>query len=482
MSLSNRFNDTLSRVSRVLNRNIRREPNEDLQAKKGLQTQMFNDDDSDIFGPDDNILARCDSRFIAFSSRELSEEFPEAGIKPRFMFDHPSIAEMAACLCGTCLNADCGGCGVPEKALSHPDELRSSMGVAIAPETCWTCCNQSPKVPFTQLLEPIEDRQVTLEYERSQEEFRYYRSTDGMEVVSIPSARVTIGASEDDDTALPGELPAHDVEVSSFLIDVEPVSIGAYARFLNMTVPSKEILLDWSLLPEDDPRSSHQPLFLDEFGTWSVKEGVPASWPMILVSWYGANAYSLWAHGKDWKDYKSSSACFLPTEVQWEYAARGSKLARYPWGDALPTAEQLNVCWNMDVYVNQTDIATPLFKLPLVPVNVCVGVSPFGLRHVAGNVWQWCRDAYSPEFYHTAKSRENDAWNDDLNEPRKSERGGSWVGGPELARSTYRRGRIAEARGRCLGFRCCAEASMLKLKDDDGSTDVPSEHAESVTI
>merc|ERR1711862_980969 len=93
-------------------------------------------------------------------------------------------------------------------------------------------------------------------------------------------------------------------------------------------------LLDWCLLLDGDERDCHLPLCCNASGLWQAKPGVPLNWPMILVSWYGANAYSLWVHGRDWHEYKDAKQGFLPTEAQWEYAARGVAPVRFPWGNA----------------------------------------------------------------------------------------------------------------------------------------------------
>ena len=120
---------------------------------------------------------------------------------------------------------------------------------------------------------------------------------------------------------------------------------------------------------------------------------------------------------------------------------------------------QLNCCWaDFLPAVDADEKAAPvgtagLSSFPLVDVNVLVGLSASGLRGMAGNVWQWCRDSYDADFYSKPAATAQDAWNNEPHAP-KAERGGSWVGPPTLARSSYRRGRVPEASGRCLGFRC----------------------------
>ncbi len=189
---------------------------------------------------------------------------------------------------------------------------------------------------------------------------------------------------------------------------------------------------------------------------------------MMMVSWYGANAYSLWANRRDWRAYRGTPdavpslraiaqvvpppaetmcSC-LPSEAQWEYAARGPTPRRFPWGDE-PAAERLA---RVGVHA-PGDRYAGADAIPAADVNVPLGLSPFGLHHMAGNVWQWCRDWYAPAFGATPASSRPDPQND-VPTGVRSERGGSWVGPAELARCAYRRGRPPEARGRCLGFRC----------------------------
>lgn len=266
-----------------------------------------------------------------------------------------------------------------------------------------------------------------------------------------PAATVEIGPDApcfDRDSS-----PQHKVQLDSFLIDAETVSTTAYCRFLN-SIGSVEHdrLLDWFLLTDSDDRTEHVLIGQTEAG-WQPTLGCE-EFPMILVSRYGANAYSLWANKRDWRNYRmeggAESASFLPTEAQWEYAARGPTFKEYPWGDEPPSVKRMRYGQHTiaETYTPQT--------LPMDAVNATVGMSPFGLHHMAGNVWQWCRDWYDAQFYSRPQASERNAFNWSETGIR-SERGGSWVGPAELCRSSHRRGRSPIARGRCLGFRCISD-------------------------
>jgi formylglycine-generating enzyme required for sulfatase activity len=174
--------------------------------------------------------------------------------------------------------------------------------------------------------------------------------------------------------------------------------------------------------------------------------------PMMLVSWFGADAYSKWANLCDWADVDAPG--YLPSEAQWEFAARGRDGRRYPWGEAPPTPDRVAVA----MHHRGAQYQPRDFPMPMVHRDL--GVSPFGIRHMAGTVWQWCRDWYSPTFYSTANATAANAMNAEPTGIR-SERGGSWVGPAFLCRSSCRRGRAPTARGRCLGFRCVSKATEL---------------------
>jgi sulfatase modifying factor 1 len=165
---------------------------------------------------------------------------------------------------------------------------------------------------------------------------QYRRRSDGMRCLLIPSATVEIGSDRPDAPA--DERPRHAVEIDSFLIDAEPVSTTAYCRFLNSVGEvAREAHADWFLLDPEDDRNEH--VLMERVGQdWRPLSGTDR-WPMILVSWYGANAYSLWAGGRDWRGYRGDAEVesLLPTEAQWEYAARGAGYREFPWGDGPPS-------------------------------------------------------------------------------------------------------------------------------------------------
>jgi acyl carrier protein len=278
----------------------------------------------------------------------------------------------------------------------------------------------------------------------------YRRRTDGMICVKLPGGTVPLGSDAAD--TLPDESPLHEVHLDPFLIDQEPVSTTAYCRFLNsIGSVDRPTLEEWFILSPDDKRQQHEPLFHGPDG-WHPKPGTERM-PMMLVSWFGADAYSKWANRRDWHDRTSPG--FLPSEAQWEYAARGTSSRRYPWGDEEPTADRARCAVHIRGRTYRPE------ELPMADVNVDLGTSTFGLRHMAGNVWQWCRDWYDPNFYSSPAASMPNSVNEQPTQIR-SERGGSWVGPGFLCRCSYRRGRAPGAKGRCLGFRCVSSTLDMR--------------------
>jgi formylglycine-generating enzyme required for sulfatase activity len=188
----------------------------------------------------------------------------------------------------------------------------------------------------------------------------------------IPAGSFLMGS----DTGQDDERPVHRVEVDGFEMSVYPVTRAEYARFLAAT-------------GHDKPRDWHEPAFTAD------------DLPVVGVSWHDAVAYCAWRA-------RDGSAERLPTEAEWERAARGGvDGAAFPWGDEIPS-------WIPD---------RGRGPLP-APWPVTLGdPNPFGLYGIAANVHEWCADWHDRGYYAVSPSA-NPRGPD--SGARRASRGGSW--------------------------------------------------------
>jgi formylglycine-generating enzyme required for sulfatase activity len=218
----------------------------------------------------------------------------------------------------------------------------------------------------------------------------------------IPSGTFLMG---DAATASYQAQPPHMVTLSMYCMDLTEVTVAAYRLCTapGCTTPSTGDFLNWGITGRDNH-------------------------PINGVDWNQSRAYCQWRGGD------------LPTEAQWEYAARGSDVANhiYPWGNNTPGFQ---LCWRGDVPSRVT--TCPVQSYPS-------GISPFGLFDMAGNVWEWTRDFYASYTLSSAVDPTGPTLG-----TNRVHRGGSWAYSiTTLMRSASRYGESPLYRDHNFGFRC----------------------------
>jgi formylglycine-generating enzyme required for sulfatase activity len=238
----------------------------------------------------------------------------------------------------------------------------------------------------------------------------YLHMPDSSAMIRIPAGSFTMGSAQGDSEAWDDEKPQHQVTLSEYYIDKYEVTNRQYKRFCDGTSRS---------YPPDPGFDSLPNYFLSY-----------PDFPAVDVTWVDATAYCTWA-GKQ-----------LPTEAEWERAARGTDARKYPWGGSSPDGSRCNIWSNDDGYF----YTAPVGHYPN-------GASPYGCMDMAGNVWEWCNDWYDASYYSSSPTN---------NPPGPSSgssrvyRGGSWVNDAGDARSASRPGTDPSSWNDDLGFRCSA--------------------------
>jgi formylglycine-generating enzyme required for sulfatase activity len=240
-------------------------------------------------------------------------------------------------------------------------------------------------------------------------------------MVYIPEGEFIMGSEEGDSD----EQSVHTVYLDAFYIDKTEVTNAQFAQFLNEQGNQEEGGAIWL-----DIGSEH--CLITQTGEQYQPRSGYENHPVIEVSWYGARAYCQWA-GKR-----------LPTEAEWEKAARGTDGRTYPWGEGIDC--------DRAQYFGCEGRTVPVGSKPK-------GRSPYGALDMAGNVWEWTaslwgEDLSEPEFkypYYPDDGRE------DLHAPTavlRVFRGGSWKRTRSLARCAYRHRGGPGLRIDDVGFRC----------------------------
>ncbi len=241
-------------------------------------------------------------------------------------------------------------------------------------------------------------------------------------MILIPAGPFTMGR----DNGPPDEAPAHEVFLANFYIDKNLVTVADYAKFIHTKGPSGsqgEMYLD-----VEDPDA----LIYQQKEGWIPVEGYE-SYPAAELSWYGGVAYCQWL-GKR-----------LPSEAEWEKAARGKDQRLYPWGNEPPGPDL--------AYVGG-------FRGEAVPVGQFpAGASPYGVLDMSGQLWEWTRSVHESYPYNPKDGREELSGGGS-----RVARGGNASSDMEGLTATAREIVTpwrAESGHAYFGFRCAASGDVL---------------------
>ncbi len=236
---------------------------------------------------------------------------------------------------------------------------------------------------------------------------------DGAPMVLVPAGPFEMGSNNGN----PDERPVHPVTLAAFYIDQHEVTNGQYAQCVGKGVcqPPK-----WT---QSYSRDSYY--------------GDPAfdNYPVIGVNWEQARSYCEWRDGR------------LPTEAEWEKAARGEEGRTYPWGEII-TCRVANYGGTKEDNGCVGD-TSPVGAYP-------TGASPYGVYDLGGNVWEWTADWYDSRYYGISPG-ENPAGQNKSS--FKVLRGGGWAYDAAYARATYRDSIVPDLQDSSIGFRCVGAAA-----------------------
>ena len=237
---------------------------------------------------------------------------------------------------------------------------------------------------------------------------------DGMLQVYVPAGEFKMGSTEGQDD----EEPVHTVYLDGYWVDKYEVTNEQYEKCVASGACEASRLENDSYF-------------------------IGANQPVVYVSWYDAQDYCEWAGRR------------LPSEAEWEKAARGTDERTYPWGNESPSGELLNYAdsntdydWTDESEDDGYEYTAPVGSYP-------EGASPYGALDMAGNAWEWVNDTYSGDYYSQSPADNPEGptfWG------TRVFRGGSWSCEPSAVRSSYRdRGDPLSWLHR-IGFRCVTSA------------------------
>jgi len=267
---------------------------------------------------------------------------------------------------------------------------------------------------------------------------------DGTTQLEVPAGAFRMGSALFDPQRFGWEKPRHLVDLDAFWIDRTEVANAQFAAFVAATgyVTGPE-RAGASLV--FDPHSGMLESVVGADWRHPVGEGSEPQWPdagpVVHVTWEDARAYCQWASRR------------LPTEAEWEKAARGSDGRRYPWGGRAPAGDPLNfadrnlkVAWADPKADDGYAFTAPVGSYP-------AGASPYGALDMAGNVWEWVADWFDDNYYDVSPARDPQG---PAAGAERVLRGGGWSSQARGVRAAHRDRMAPDKASDQIGFRCAA--------------------------
>jgi len=312
---------------------------------------------------------------------------------------------------------------------------------------------------------------------------------DKSEMTLIPAGEFLMGSTKEEarnvekkwgltERLLEPETPQHIVYIDAFYIDKYEVTNVQYKEFVDETghqapaIPTKGELIaaikselkelggETEEISESQINANIQK-HIRTLSPWAWENGTyppgKANHPVVLVNWNDAQAYANWASKR------------LPTEAEWEKAARGTDGRFYPWGNDWDSTRcnnaerialrplntlQESLKWFYDEWENLDPVERA--ENTTVPVgSYRKGISPYGVHDMAGNAFEWCADWYDRDYYSDSPKQNPPG---PKNGSTRVLRGGSWNYPGFKLRSTYRNRHAPQVGGSPNGFRCVMDA------------------------
>ena len=251
------------------------------------------------------------------------------------------------------------------------------------------------------------------------------------EMLAVPAGPFLMGSSDTDTQAASNEKPQHLLTLPDYWIGKTEVTNAQFRPFVDgdgYTDPAYWTAAGWAWQQEN---KITQPAY------WNDAQWNGADYPVVGVSWFEAVAYCRWLSKQTGIEFR------LPSEAEWEKAARGTEGWIYPWGNTWDT----KLANSSEAGLNLT---TPVGTYP-------TGVSPYGALDMAGNVWEWGATQWGKSYPYQIEDEWQAAYLE-ADAAYRVLRGGSWYNTSTAARGAYRSGDIPRVRGANEGLRVASHS------------------------